>query len=223
MKTLIIMHVPSEGPGTLGSFLVSRNANIMTVRLYDGESLPPDPSGLDAIVSMGGPMNVYEDEKYPFLAPETLFLREALGKGVPMIGICLGAQMIARAAGARITLSPKKEVGWGKVSLTEAGSEDTLFQGLPPTLEVLQWHEDMFDVPEQGTLLATSEDCPHQAFRLGKAFGVQFHVEVTREMLNEWFARSEELPGILERYDHLEPDLSSQAQTLYENFLSVVG
>lgn len=220
---LIVMHVPSEGPGTLGSFLVSRNVDIRTVRLYEGESLPPDPSGLDAIVSMGGPMNVYEDEKYPFLAPETLFLREALGKGVPMMGICLGAQMIARAAGARITLSPKKEVGWGRVSLTEAGIGDTLFRGLPSTLEVLQWHEDMFHVPERGTLLATSEDCPHQAFRLGKAFGVQFHVEVTREMLSEWFARSEELPGILERYDHLEPELNSQAQTMYENFLSVVG
>jgi GMP synthase-like glutamine amidotransferase len=223
MKTLITMHVPSEGPGTLGSFLTARNVDVITVRLYDGESLPPDPSGLDAMVSMGGPMNVYEDEKYPFLGPETLFLREALGKGIPMIGVCLGSQMIARAAGARVTLSPKKEVGWGKVSITEAGIGDTLFQGLPPTLEVLQWHEDMFDVPEEGALLATSEDCPHQAFRLGKAFGLQFHVEVTREMLSEWFAGSEQLTGILERYDHLEPGLNSQAQTLYENFLSVIG
>jgi GMP synthase (glutamine-hydrolysing) len=223
MKVLIIMHVPSEGPGTLGSFLLSRNADVTTVKLYDGDPLPRNPSSLDMIVSMGGPMNVYEDEKYPFLATETLFLREALGKGIPMIGICLGAQMIARAAGAQVTLSPKKEVGWRKVSLTEAGREDTLFRGLLTTLEVFQWHEDMFHIPEKGTLLATSEDCPHQSFRLGKAFGVQFHVEATKEMLSEWFAGSDDLAGVLKRYNQLQPELNNQAQTMYENFLSVVG
>jgi GMP synthase-like glutamine amidotransferase len=223
VKTLIIMHVPWEGPGTLGSFLMSRNAEPTTVELFDNDALPRDPSGFDLIVSMGGPMNVYEDEKHPFLASETLFLKEAMKRGIPMIGICLGAQIIARAAGAAVSKSPNKEVGWGKVSLTEAGRDDALFRGMPQTLDVLQWHEDMFHVPEGGTLLASSEACPNQAFLLRKTLALQFHVEATRPMLEEWFAGSEQLPEILERYDLMESDLDSRARTLYENFLAIVG
>jgi GMP synthase-like glutamine amidotransferase len=222
MKSLIIMHVESEGPGTLGSFLESEGVSLHTVRLYEGEVLPTGLRDFNAIISMGGPMNVYEDERYPFLFQEAALLVKALDAEVPILGICLGAQMIARAAGAFVTKSPKKEVGWLKVRLTDHGRHDALFQGLPSSMEVLQWHEDMFQVPDGGQLLATSEDCPNQAFRYSKAYGLQFHVEVTREILSQWFAETPQLPDILERYDQIEPELNRQAFRMYRNFLSLI-
>ncbi|HMK34313.1 MAG TPA: type 1 glutamine amidotransferase [Desulfomonilaceae bacterium] len=221
MRMAVIMHVQSEGPGSLGTFFESLPTEIRTVRLYDGEALP-DPAELDAVVSLGGPMNVYEEERYPFLRDETAFLATAIRHDIPVLGICLGAQMIAKAAGARVTKSPRKEVGWGEVSLTETGKNDLLFQGLPETLDVLQWHEDMFLIPNGASLLASSSDCPHQAFRYRNAFGLQFHLEVTGEILAEWFSDSPELGTILDRYNHLEPVLSQRAQRMYKNFLELI-
>lgn len=222
MKLLVIMHVESEGPGTLGAFFQSMNADIRTVRLYAGDILPAGPGGIDAIISMGGPMNVYEEDKYPFLRDETSFLREAIHAGKPVIGICLGAQMIAKALGAQVTKSPVKEVGWGKVTLSEEGQSDALFQGLPETLDVLQWHEDMFQIPEGGKLLAYSEGCPHQAFRYRNALGLQFHLEVTAEILLEWFSDSPDRDGIIRRYKELESDLLERAEMLYRNFNGLI-
>ncbi len=150
MHIMVIMHVESEGPGSLGTFLESAGARLQVVRLYQGDRLPEDTSELHAVISMGGPMNVYEEDKYPFLREETSFLHRMINADMPVLGICLGAQMIAKAAGARVTRSPKEEVGWGLVRLTDAGRSDVLFQGLPQTLEVLQWHGDMFHIPEHG-------------------------------------------------------------------------
>jgi GMP synthase-like glutamine amidotransferase len=149
MRVVIIMHVHSEGPGSLGDYLKKRGADLDFVRLYAGDKLPK-LSDCDAIVSLGGPMNVDEQDKYPFLAHETEFLRRALQVGKPVLGVCLGAQMIAKAAGAQVVKSPQKEVGWGHIELTEAGAADPIFKDLPRKLEVLQWHEDMFEIPSAG-------------------------------------------------------------------------
>ncbi|HTY21587.1 MAG TPA: type 1 glutamine amidotransferase [Desulfomonilaceae bacterium] len=222
MNVLIIVHVESEGPGTLGVFLVSAGATLRMARLYAGDSVPESIDGLDAVVSMGGPMNVYEEEKYPFLKHETTLLRKAIDAGRPVLGVCLGAQMIAKACGARVVKSPKKEVGWGQIFVTNAGKEDVLFNGLPPTLEVLQWHEDMFEIPEAGSLIATGNDCPNQAFRYRNAFGLQFHVEVTRDILADWFKDSPDLGIILRRHKELKPDLDRYAERMYRNFLSLI-
>lgn len=218
MKVLVIMHVESEGPGTLGTFFDSKGAEIQTTRLYAGDSLPAGPGEVDSIISMGGPMNVYEEEKYPFLIEETRFLSEAVNMGKPVLGICLGAQMIAKACGARVTKSPAKEVGWGTITLTDDGSKDALFRGLPEQLDVLQWHEDMFHIPDGGKLLAYSEACPHQAFRYRNAIGLQFHLEVTAEILLDWFSGSPDLDGIIQAYKRLDPDLLANAERLYGNF-----
>jgi GMP synthase (glutamine-hydrolysing) len=222
MKVAVIMHVETEGPGSLGTFLESVGADVRTVHLYDGESLP-DLGELDAVVSMGGPMNVYEEGKFPFLKDETLFLEKAINEDVPVLGICLGAQMIAKAAGARVTKSPKEEIGWGEVSLTESGKNDPLFKGLPEKLDVLQWHGDMFLIPSGGSLLASSRDCPHQALRYRNAIGLQFHLEVTGEILSEWFADSPQLNVIVDRYKRLEPVLTQRAQQMYNNFVGLIG
>jgi len=222
MKALIIMHVESEGPGTLGTFVESQGMQPAFARLYAGDDLPQDLSGLDAVISMGGPMNVYEEDEYPFLRDETLFLHKAVSANMPVMGICLGAQMIAKASGALVTKSPQKEVGWCKVSLTEEGRGDILFQGLPDELDVLQWHGDMFHIPEGGTLLATSDACPHQAFRIRNAFGLQFHVEVTPEILSQWFEGTAELDEILAAYGGLNKDLATCAERMYRNFLGIL-
>jgi len=222
MKTLVIMHVASEGPGTLGTFLESVSIDIVTARLYAGDRLPDDPRVYDAVISMGGPMNVYDEDAYPFLRDETLFLQKAISSEVPVMGICLGAQMIAKAAGARVIRSPQKEVGWRKVVLTAEGRLDSLFQGLPAVLDVLQWHEDMFEVPEGGELLASSEACPHQAFRYRSAVGLQFHVEVTEEILSDWFEDSAQHDEVVTGFRLLEKELAGHSLRMYRNFLSLI-
>ncbi len=222
MTVLIIVHVESEGPGTLGSFLDSSGVNIQLARVYSGEGLPENIDGLQAIISMGGPMNVYEENEYPFLQDETVLLRKAIAADLPVLGICLGAQMIARASGAQVVRSPKEEIGWGKVFLTDAGRSDLLFSGVPATLDVLQWHGDMFEIPEAGTLIASGDICPNQAFRYRNALGLQFHVEVTGEILAAWFKDSPYLDKILRRYGELKPDLDRHAQRVFKNFLSLL-
>ncbi len=222
MRVLATIHLGSEGPGTLGSYLENAGVELVPVLLYEGEHLPENANGFDAIVSMGGPMNVYQEEEYPFLAEETTFLRNAINADIPVLGVCLGAQLIAKAAGAEVALAAAKEVGWCRVSLTNAGREDVLFQGLPETLEVLQWHEDMFHVPEGGQLLASSEACANEAFRYRNAFGLQFHLEITDEILKDWFRATPELPPMLARYEQLQPEFGKQAETMYKNFLNLI-
>ena len=222
MKILILVHVETEGAGSLEDDLNSVGACFNIARLYQGERLPSCCSGLDGIVSMGGPMNVYEEDKYPFLREETVFLHEAIKSHLPVFGICLGAQLIAKALGARVTRSPVEEVGWGNVCLTEAGKTDPFFRNLPQTLEVLQWHGDMFHVPEGGMLLATGDRCPNQAFRYLNAVGLQFHLEVKEDMLRQWFADSPDIWPIMKRYGELEKDLKSLSEALYANFLELL-
>lgn len=220
MRALILSHHPSEGPGTIGTFLTSRGVSCKTAPLFDGAKIPLDALDFDAIISMGGPMNVYEEDKYPFLNTETRLLKKALELRIPILGVCLGAQMLAKAAGARVVTSPAKEVGWFKIRLTDLGRSDRLFIGAPTEFEVFQWHGDMFEIPIGGGLLASSDLCPHQAVRFGSGYGLQFHVEVTRDMVSEWFVNTPEQGTILERMDLIQPNFSSCANLIFTNFLN---
>jgi GMP synthase (glutamine-hydrolysing) len=218
-KALIITHVKSEGPGTLGDFLTSQNIDVERVKLYEGEALPEDPLNYDTIITMGGPMGVHDDALYPFLREEIRFLRKVIEGNVPLLGICLGAQLIARACDAAVEKAANREIGWKNIFITEEGKKDMLFQGIPGVMRVFQWHEDTFEIPEGATFLAAGWGCENQAFRYRNAFGLQFHIEVTREMLSQWFEGSPELDQILEGYEESESDLISRARTLYSNFL----
>ncbi len=132
-------------------------------------------------------MNVYEEDKYPFLKDENEFLKEAIEKDLPILGFCLGAQLIAKAKGAIVKQAPEKEIGWFKISLNSNGLNDPLFQDFPEEIDVFQWHGDTFEIPEGAHKLAESEICPNQAFRIGNnIYGLQFHVEVTEEMIQQW-------------------------------------
>ncbi|MBI5251344.1 MAG: type 1 glutamine amidotransferase [Desulfomonile tiedjei] len=222
MSFLVLMHNETEGPGSLGTYLKSIGAKVDLLKLYEGATLPANLEGFDAVVSMGGPMNVYEEDQYPFLRDETVFLNKVVNAGLPVLGICLGAQMIAKAQGALVTDSPKKEIGWCNIDLTEDGRADTLFQGLPSSMEVMQWHGDMFHIPDGGILLAGSADCPHQAFRYKNAFGLQFHVEVTAEILKDWFSDLPDFPSMIARLDEVNAELSGRAERIYANFVSLI-
>jgi len=222
MKVIIIMHDESEGPGTIEDFLAARKAQLHFVRLYAGENLPNIQNKFDGVISMGGPMNVYEDEKYPFLREEAIFLKQAIDQGIPTLGICLGAQLIARACGAKVNKAQQKEIGWSDITFTEAGQNDPLFWGLPPTIPVFQWHEDTFEIPEGGQLLATSIACTNQAFRYGNAYGLQFHIEVTPKMIADWFSSSPEGKRVLQQMEKIEVEFIRQALIIYHNFFKLL-
>jgi GMP synthase (glutamine-hydrolysing) len=218
-KVLVIMHVESEGPGALGKFLESYGFRLQTVKLHKEEKLPRNLQKFDAIVSMGGPMSVHDGDLYPFLKNETEFLRKAIDKNIPILGICLGAQMIAHACGASVEKASESEVGWKNVFVTGEGRRDILFQGLPDTLQVFQWHEDTFDMPYGGVLLATGIECPYQAFRYRNAYGLQFHIEVMENMLTEWFEAGPDCENYVNVFREIESDYCTQAQMIYANFI----
>jgi GMP synthase (glutamine-hydrolysing) len=192
MKVLIVKHIDVEGPGLIEEWLRQEKISYSILDLNPGiRFLKVDD--LSHIVLLGGPMNVYEEGSYPFLREEDLFIKEAIQRGKQVLGICLGAQLISKALGAKVYRAPAKEIGWYDVSLTEEGSRDPLFSVFPKTFPVFQWHEDTFDVPKAARLIVTSPSIPHQAFRYGEnAYGLQFHLEVTKEMIREWMKPDEE-------------------------------
>src|SRR3989304_4197688 len=161
---LIIEHVDIEGPGLIEYCLKQERIRYQIVNLESGARLPKIDD-LSHIIILGGPMNVYEEGRYPFLKGEDLFIKEAIQRGKIILGICLGAQLIAKALGAKVFKSPVREIGWYDVSLTDEGSKDPLFSLLPRTFPVFQWHEDTFQIPRAGKLIATSNFVPHQSFR----------------------------------------------------------
>jgi len=192
MNVLIIKHIDVEGPGLIEHCLKQEKIPYRILDLKPSVHCPK-LEDITHIVLLGGPMNVYEEDRYPFLREEDLFIKEAIQRGKAILGICLGAQLIAKALGAKVFKAPVKEIGWYDVSLTKIGSQDPLFSCLPKTFPVFQWHEDTFEIPKSGKLIATSSPVSHQAFRYGeKVYGLQFHLEVTEEMIQEWVETYEE-------------------------------
>ncbi len=215
MSVLIIKHVENEGPGLIEDCLKEEKIPYRILNLESGLHLPR-PDDFNGIVILGGPMNVYEEDRYPFLKNEDLFIKGALQKGKSVLGICLGAQLIAKALGAKVSEAPLKEIGWYEVSLTEIGTEDPFFSKYPNTFPVFQWHQDTFEIPNAGKLIATSSSVPHQAFRYGKkVYGLQFHIEVTEEMIKEWLQiYEEELKGS-------QPPLFSKFRILIDTEINI--
>ena len=192
MNVLIIKHVDIEGPGLIKDYLTQENIPYQMINLGAGGHLPKLDDWTH-IVILGGPMNVYEEDRYPFLRKEDLFIKEAIQRGKSVLGICLGAQLIAKALGAKVAKASVKEIGWYEVSLTEEGARDRMFCLLPRAFPVFQWHEDTFEIPKASKLIITSSSVPHQAFRYGEnVYGLQFHLEVTKEMIQEWMKTYDE-------------------------------
>jgi GMP synthase (glutamine-hydrolysing) len=174
-----LQHVPVEELGSMEAWLRGRGRVPACTRLYAGDPLP-DLGRVDWLIVMGGPMNIYEDARYPWLAPERRFIREAIQAGKHVLGICLGAQLVADALGGKVRASSQKEIGWFPVRRTEEAARSPLFGPLPEQLEVFHWHGDTFDLPAGAIRLAASEACANQAFAYGeRVLGLQFHPEMT--------------------------------------------
>jgi GMP synthase (glutamine-hydrolysing) len=216
MNVLVIKHVEIEGPGLIEDCLQQENTPYQILTL-ESSFRPPTLDNLTHLVILGGPMNVYEEDRYPFLRTEDFFIKEAIQRGKSILGICLGAQLIAKALGARVFKAPVKEIGWYDVSMTRIGCIDPFFSQLPPRFSVFQWHEDTFDVPHGAILIATSAHVPHQAFRYGdNAYGLQFHLEVTREMIHQWMETYED------EFDGTPPPASSKPKILADTRAKIV-
>lgn len=201
-KALVIRHVPHEGLGLIKRPL-ERDFIVEYFDMHRGAALPPAIDGYDVLVVMGGPMGVYEYDKYPFIKHELRLIESALKKRVPTLGICLGAQLLAKAAGADVYKGKAKEIGWYKVELDTETKNDWLFLGFPDEFTVFQWHGDTFDLPKGGVRLASSELFPNQVIKVGPcAYGIQFHLEVTEEMIREWvWINSDELRALKGKID----------------------
>jgi GMP synthase-like glutamine amidotransferase len=182
-----LQHVSYEGPGLIAAAASRRGLELRLCHTYRGESLP-SPEELDGLVVMGGPMGVADTAEHPHLAREGKLIAAMVGAGRPVLGVCLGAQLLAHALGARVYRGQRAEIGCGAVSLTGAGREDPVLGSTgAAALPVVHWHEDTFELPADASLLASSELFPNQAFRFGaRAYGLQFHVEVEQELSRTW-------------------------------------
>jgi GMP synthase (glutamine-hydrolysing) len=233
MKVLVLQHIACEPPGVFEDVLLERGAAIHRVELDEGEPLP-DRRGFDAIVAMGGPMSATDDAALPWLTDEKRLIAEAVAAGIPFWGVCLGVQLLAASLGARVYPGDVPEVGLLPVELTPEGRTDPVFAELPDGLVTLQWHGDTFDLPDGAIRLAGSPAYRNQAFRFKRAYGVQFHLEVSDEMAREWagvpaYATSLERtlgPGsaapFLASIEERSAEMRSHGRALFERFLDEV-
>jgi len=185
-KILTIQNIACEPLGSLADE-ASGLADFTYVHPEKGEALPASLAGWEGLIVLGGPMAVYESDRHPFLAAELELINQAISADFPVLGICLGSQLIAAAGGARVYAGETREAGWGEVLLSDAAETDELFGGLPSPLPVFQLHGDTFDLPAGAVRLAGNDAYANQAFRLGRnIYGLQFHVEMTAELAARW-------------------------------------
>ncbi|MCG2635431.1 MAG: gamma-glutamyl-gamma-aminobutyrate hydrolase family protein [Gammaproteobacteria bacterium] len=179
MQSHYFQHVPFEGLGSIDAWLQAAGHTISCSRLFESPCLP-DPGEPDFLVVMGGPMSANDESNFPWLVQEKAFIREFIALGKPVLGICLGAQLIASALGARVYPNPVREIGW--LPVAGVSCEDASLFQFPPSLAVFHWHGDTFDLPPGAVRIASSVGCVNQAFQLGgSVIGLQFHLETTPE------------------------------------------
>jgi GMP synthase-like glutamine amidotransferase len=185
MRINFLIHEAAEMPGAILNWAINRQHTVSYTLLYTNESLPAIDS-FDALIIMGGPMNIYEEERFPWLKTEKEFIKEAIEKGRRVLGVCLGSQLIADILGAKVFRNNYSEIGWFPVSLTEDGAKSELLKGLDFSVPVLHWHGDTYAIPEGAVHLLKSEACSSQAFSYGdNVLALQFHIETTPESLED--------------------------------------
>jgi GMP synthase (glutamine-hydrolysing) len=185
-KVIVIQHVAFEPLGTIVSLLRERKHRIRHVNFIRTPDLDIELANYDALIVLGGPMHVDHVEQYPFLLKEMQIIRDAMALDMPVLGICLGAQLIAKALGADVYPATEKEVGWYPIHKTDAES-DPICQYFSERLPIFQWHGYTFDLPSQAQHLLGSDICPNQAFKVGEnVYGFQFHLEITQHLIERW-------------------------------------
>lgn len=186
-KLLVCQHVPHEILGTLNPLLKNAGFRIRYVNFGRHPDAEPSLEGYHGLVVLGGPMSVNDVDRYPHLTTEMKLIEHAIKKQLPILGICLGAQLIARTLGSKVKKNHETEIGWYDVSVTRAGNKDSLLGQFRETEKIFQWHGDTFDIPRGAVHLATSPICANQAFRFhSNVYGLQFHLEVDEAMIERW-------------------------------------
>jgi len=220
VAVLIIKNIITEGPGTIEDFLRKEDFSFKVVELSSGE-VPPSLEDFNSLVIMGGPMGVYEIGQYPHLRIESRIIREAINRDMKVIGICLGSQMIAYCLGSDVYKGPKEEIGWQHIELSGDGIRDPFMKKLAihPSVgdfwrkfKVFHWHGDTFEIPIGAVLLASSE------LYKNNVYGFQFHIEVTKEMIKEWFENRPEADSIVKETDGIYEEYSGRAMNFYKAF-----
>ena len=234
MRALVLQHIACEPPGVFEDVLDERAVQLHRVELDEGDALP-DWREFDAIVAMGGPMSVNDDPTFPWLTEEKRAIGDAVRAGTPYWGVCLGVQLLAASLGARVYPGPEPEVGLLPVSMTGEARSDPVFADAPHELLTLQWHGDTFDLPEGAVRLAGSRAYPNQAFRFERAYGVQFHLEVSAEMARGWAEvpeyvaslertlGSERAPDFLTAIEAGADEMRTAGRSLFERWLDRVA
>jgi len=227
MNVLIIKNIPSEGPGTIADYLTGKGIEYTVLEFSGCGAVTelPDLRPYTHLVIMGGPMAVYESDGLPFLHLETAMIRVFIKTGRPVLGICLGAQIIANAVWAEVYKGAVQETGWDRVEITDEGMQDPAFSALAvddkPCAEIFQWHGDTFGLPEKAVRMASSVHYENQAFRYGSnVYGLQFHIEVTPEIIEEWFRKEEgfDVGDMLDTARRIFPEYRKRAFKFYDNF-----
>ncbi len=179
LRVHIIQHVPFEGPAAIETWINDKGHKLSVTKIYQRETLP-DQSNFDLLILMGGPMSVHDIDQHPWLIEERKFILESIKSGKSLLGICLGAQLIAAALGAKVIKNDQREIGWFKINRSQEISETILCGSWPKSLKVFHWHGETFELPKGAQLLASSDACVNQGFILDdRVVGLQFHLEVT--------------------------------------------
>ena len=227
----VLQHLAAEPSGLIGEALGVRGIDAECVRVFAGEGIPGDMSGAAGLVVMGGSMGVYEQQKYPFLADEIRLIEAALRAEKPVLGICLGSQLLASALGAAVGKGDHKEIGWFPVTLTEAADADRAFRDAERFFSAYHWHGDLFDLPDGAVSLASSARTQCQAFSYGEnAYGILFHLEATQKIIEDmvrdfaWELGEEQIDHaaiIAQTREHL-PELQRIGASVFQRWVSLL-
>ena len=209
MRVVAFRHVPFEGLGLIEPTLEDHGISVEFQDLFQKGATLPDLTTAAGLIFMGGPMSANDD--LPFLRQEIQMIRHAVEAGQPVLGVCLGSQLIAKALGANVYKNSTKEIGWFDVHLTDAGRQDPILSGLEGSETVFHWHGETFDLPDSAVWLAYSDACRHQAYRVGlKTYGLQFHLEVTPEMISDWCSQDANCGDVRELQTPVDPNRNAQ-------------
>ena len=207
MNVLVARNAPFESLGLIADSLRGSGIAYEYADLYETGGRPPDLGARAALIVMGGPMSANDDSRH--IRRALRLIEQACAANIPVLGVCLGAQLIARTFGARVYANPVKEIGWAPVCWTEAGQRAPLFHGLASPETVFHWHGETFDLPAGAEWLAFSDACRHQAFRLGeRVHGLQFHLEVTPEMIADWLRQPVNQSDVRQLASEIDPALN---------------
>jgi GMP synthase (glutamine-hydrolysing) len=215
-RLLVFQHVSFEILGTLHPLLKARGFRIRYANFGRHPHAHPEIPRYNGLVVLGGPMNVDDLERHPHLAVEVELIRQAIEQGLPVLGVCLGAQLIAKALGAPVSANGAKEIGWYEVTPTSAANDDPLFREFDGVEKIFQWHSDAFDLPTGAVPLATSQTCRHQAFRYGdNVYGFQFHLEVDEPLIERWLTVPEHCAELTNGGGRFDPAIIRHETTLH--------